>query len=116
MKLLLDHNLPKRIRASLSGHIAMTTRQMGWEKLGNGALLKMAASANFDAFLSIDKNIRHQQNLATLPLPVVVLDSSSNALPDSLLFVPGLLAVLGGTLDRAVYVIARDGQVIRFST
>jgi len=38
--------------------------------------------------LTIDKKLEHEQNLLTLPLPVVVIDSLSNALPFLIPFVP----------------------------
>ena len=50
---------------------------MQWERLRNGKLLAEAAKA-FDVFLTVDKNIREQQNLHTLPLPVISLDVVSN--------------------------------------
>jgi hypothetical protein len=81
MTVLLDHNLPKRLSTILVGHEVKTTRQMRWEGLENGVLLQTAASAGFHAFLTIDKNLEHEQNLSKLALPVVVIDSDSNALP-----------------------------------
>jgi len=40
-------------------------------KLSNGALLK-AADAQFDALITTDRNLRHQQNLAAYRLAIVV--------------------------------------------
>jgi hypothetical protein len=34
----------------------------------------------FDAINTVDKNLRHQQNLQTLPIAVVVLSAKSNSL------------------------------------
>jgi hypothetical protein len=53
----------------------------------------------------------HEQNLTTLPLPVVVLDSLSNALPFLIPFAPYVLALLQAPLPVAVHVIAPDGTV-----
>lgn len=111
MKILLHHNLPKRLCGLLASHQPKTTRQMGWEKLGNGILLKTAADAEFGAFLSIDKKLEHEQNLSKLPLPVIVIDGVSNALPDLMAFVPFILELLKIPLDRVVYVIREDGRV-----
>jgi hypothetical protein len=46
----------------------------------HGKLLTLAA-ADFEAFLTVDKNLQYQQNLAILPLAIVVLDACSNELP-----------------------------------
>jgi hypothetical protein len=42
--------------------------------------------------LGVDKKLQHEQNLKTLPLPIVVLDSVSNALPALIPFAPHVLA------------------------
>jgi hypothetical protein len=51
---------------------------MGWSGVTNGKLLALAAS-DFDAFITVDKNLPFQQNLATLPIALVVLDALSAA-------------------------------------
>jgi hypothetical protein len=73
---------------------------MGWETLRNGELLATTAAAGFDAFITIDKNLKHQQNLRTLPLSVVVILALTNRLPDLLPFVPGILAALAAIKPR----------------
>ena len=89
MRLLLDESLPSRLRRSLPGHQVSTVVEMGWGGVKNGKLLSLAAQA-FDAFLTADKNLQYQQNLAKLPLAVVVLDSHSNELPHLLPLIPQL--------------------------
>jgi hypothetical protein len=59
----------------------------------NGNLLALAA-AEFDAFVTVDKNLPFQQNLAALPIALVVLDSVSNELSALLPLVPALLREL----------------------
>jgi len=75
VKILFDHNLPRRLREHLPGHEIRTTREMKWEQLRNGALISSAVEARFEVFVTIDKQIEDQQNLATLALPVVVVES-----------------------------------------
>ena len=43
--------------------------------------MSAAAATGFEVFVTVDKQIEHQQNLATLALTVVVVDGKSNALP-----------------------------------
>jgi hypothetical protein len=114
LKVLFDHNVNRRLRRHLIGHDIKTTQQMGWDRLENGVLLQ-AAAPEFDAFLSFDKKMEYEQNLLTLPLPVILVDSISNALPASLPFVPFILALLNSPLDRAMYIIKADGTVVRLA-
>ena len=89
MRLLLDESMPHRFRRSLTGHAVKTVVEMGWGGIQNGELLALAA-AQFDAFLTVDKNLPYQQNLATLPIAVVVLDAVSNELSALIPLVPTL--------------------------
>ena len=79
MRLLLDESVPRRLRRSLLAHDVRTVVEMGWSGVRNGKLLLLAATA-FDAFVTVDKNLPYQQNPATLPIAVVVLDAASNEL------------------------------------
>jgi hypothetical protein len=60
---------------------------MGWSGVKNGALLSLAA-AEFDAFITVDRNLPYQQNIATLPIAIVVLVAQSNELQALLPLVP----------------------------
>ena len=115
MKALFDHNLPRRFRQKLPGHEIKTAREMGWEALANGLLLKTAAAAKFDAFISIDKNLQFQQNLAALPLPVVVIDAPTNTLAALQPTAHIVLDLLKAPLDRALYLVGPSGLVSRLT-
>jgi hypothetical protein len=67
---------------------------MGWDRVENGALIRAAAASGFDAFPSIDKKLEHEHNLSKLPLPVLILDTLSNALPQLLPLVPAVNQLL----------------------
>jgi hypothetical protein len=73
MLVLFDQGTPVPIRKFLKGHVVQTTAQRGWEELKNGELLKAAEEAGFEVFLTPDKNIRYQQNLAIRTIAIVVL-------------------------------------------
>ena len=49
MKLLLDENMPRKLRHHLPGHDVFTTPYMDWAGIGNGKLLALAADAGFEA-------------------------------------------------------------------
>jgi hypothetical protein len=111
VRVLLDHNLPRRLRDHLIGHDVKTAREMKWEELENGVLLRAAADAGFNAILSIDKKLEHEQNLAQLPIPVIVLDAISNALPGLLPLVPFLQQLLNSPLERILYIVQETGEI-----
>jgi len=75
MLILFDHVTPRGIARFLPGHTVTRTRQRGWDTLSNGDLLAEAERAGFDVFLTADKNIRYQQNLAGRRIAVVVLST-----------------------------------------
>ncbi|MBI5921941.1 MAG: DUF5615 family PIN-like protein [Betaproteobacteria bacterium] len=66
MRLLLDESVPSRFRRSLPNHEVRTVVEMGWSGIKNGELLALAAN-EFDAFITVDKNLPYQQNWAPLP-------------------------------------------------
>jgi argininosuccinate synthase len=57
-------------------HQVTEARELGWEKLTNGELLKAAESAGFDVLLTTDKNISAQQNLRGRSIAIVALGNS----------------------------------------
>ncbi len=99
MRLLLDESVPSRLRRALPSHEVRTVVEMGWSGVKNGKLLLRAAKA-FDAFITIDQNLPYQQNHATLPIAVLVLDAVSSELPVLLQLVPRLEIALASLTKR----------------
>lgn len=89
MRILLDENVPKRLKRFLLGHDVLTVQKMGWRSLKNGALLD-AADPLFDILLTIDKDMPHQQNLAGRKISIVVLASKFTRLQSLLPLMPEL--------------------------
>ena len=52
------------------------TEARKWERISNGALLKMTEDAGFDLLLTTDKNVRYRQNLIGRKISIVVLGQS----------------------------------------
>jgi hypothetical protein len=76
MKILFDQGTPAPLRHALTDHRVRTAYEMSWTQLSNGALLR-AAEAQFDAFVTTDQNIRHQQNLSGNRLAMLILPTTS---------------------------------------
>jgi len=53
---------------------------MGWAEKKNGVLLSLV-EPDFDVFLTVDRNIKHQQNLSARDLCFIVLIGSDNTYP-----------------------------------
>src|SRR6185437_16893001 len=74
MRILLDENLPKQLKADFGpGYDVKTVRDMGWLGKKNGELLGLIVFNGFDYFVTIDKNLRYQQNLNRVELIIFLL-------------------------------------------
>ena len=102
-RILLDECLPRDLKKSLEGHDATTVPEAGWASKDNGDLLALA-STDYDVFVTVDRNLTFQQNIANLKIAVIVLVARGNRLVDLQPLVPSLLKALG-TIER--------GQVVR---
>jgi predicted nuclease of predicted toxin-antitoxin system len=108
MRLLLDECLPKDLALDLPGHAVETVRQMNWLGISNGRLLKLiAASGAFDVFVTVDKNLPHQNKVNELPFAIVVLRAKSNRLPDVLPFASEILRRLPEFQPGHVFILSR---------
>jgi len=97
MRVLLDENLPRRLKNYLSQDVAArTVADCGWCGKKNGDLLRLAEK-DFDIFVTLDRGIEFQQNLIGFDLAIIVLQASSNRLADLL----PLVASLGEAIQSA---------------
>lgn len=106
MKILFDHCVAKPLRKYLPNHEVKTTREMRWEGLKNGALLAKAEEAGFDLLLTVDQNLRYQQNLSGRAIAVIVLIADGITVDD--------LRPLLPTLENTLLII-QPGQVYEVS-
>jgi len=102
MKLLLDENLPHRLRTEIVGHDIFTVAFMGWSGVENGELLTRAAAADFDALITNDRGLEYELNQTALPLAVVVLLASSNTIEAIRPLYPALEAALKALIPRTL--------------
>ena len=78
MRLLLDENLPKRLKLDFFDHEIFTVRDKQWNGIKNGELLKLLLDNDFSALLTFDKNLQHQQNFFKYTITVFVLTAPIN--------------------------------------
>ena len=79
-RVLFDEDVPRQLRRDLPEFWVRTVQEQGWSSLQNGELLRVAAQ-DFDVFVTADKNLRYQQNIAKYEIGVVVLATRDARLP-----------------------------------
>ena len=95
MRVLLDENVPVDVAGLLRGHEIATVAGLGWKGITNGELLARM-SGRFDALVTMDRNLPHQQNLSAHPFGVVLVEAPSNRMVHLRPLVPAVLEALLG--------------------
>jgi hypothetical protein len=90
---LLDECVDRRLADDIRGHDVKTVPAAGWAALRNGELLEQAQH-EFDALVTVDRNLPFQQDLSRFSIAVIVLRGRSNRAADLRCLIPQLLAVL----------------------
>ena len=89
MRVLLDEDIPIRLRLYFQTVEVETVEYRGWKGLKNGALLR-AAQEHFDVLVTMDHNLPDQQPLQQFNIGVAILRASSKTLEDLAALVPEL--------------------------
>ncbi len=76
MLVLFDQSVPAPLRRYFRKHTVIEARERAWERLINGELLDAAEAAGFEVFVTADKNLRYQQNLAGRRIAIVVVGNA----------------------------------------
>lgn len=95
MKLLLDECLPRKLKFLLAqhGHECTTAREAGLGSKENGELIRLA-EGRFDVLVTIDKNIRYQQNIRGRKIAILIIRAASNDISDIQVWIPDLIVSL----------------------
>lgn len=93
MRVLLDECIDRRLKPRLSQHQVSTVQELGWAGKKNGELLELAAD-RFDVFVTVDQNLRYQQQLLRHRISVAILIVPANTLKYLLVLLPKLENVL----------------------
>ena len=87
MKVLLDECVPRKLKRELMGHEVHTVTERGWSGTKNGKLLAIA-EAEFDVLLTVDQNLKYQQNIKGFDIGIVLLVGRNNRLKTLLPLIP----------------------------
>lgn len=86
MKILLDENIPKRLRFRVQGRTGITEvktiNEMGWNGKTNGELLGLLTANGFEVLITLDKSLYQQQNLTNFSVTVILLRVKTNKYED----------------------------------
>ena len=108
MKLLLDENLPRKLKYRFSAvYEVLTVTEMGWSGKKNGELLTLMYEQGLTVLLSSDKNMSHQQNLEKFNVALVVLDAIDNRYPTLLEYLPNLEKALTKGVQSGLTIIEK---------
>jgi len=79
-QVLLDENLPQKLRLLLTGHVVATVAYQEWAGISNGELIAAAEQAGFDVMVTADQSLNYQQNLKGRKLALVVVSTNKQSL------------------------------------
>ncbi len=95
MKVLIDECAPRALKYSLAahGHECRTVQEAGWSGKQNGDLWALAGT-EFDVLVTLDTNLRYQQNLTGRRIAILVLLGRSNRLSHLSRYFPACVEAL----------------------
>ncbi|HEX9989697.1 MAG TPA: DUF5615 family PIN-like protein [Chloroflexia bacterium] len=94
MKILLDENLPRRLRHQFANHDVATVTWLGWAGIVNGRLLDLAEGHSFEVFVTGDQSVPFQQNIGKRKIAVIVLVARDNQFETLEVLVPAVQEAL----------------------
>lgn len=84
MKIIIDECVPHIVKKRLPKREIKTVQEMGWAGVKNGELLKLV-EAEFEVFITSDKNLHYQQNLENRAFAILLLPSNQVPIIENLL-------------------------------
>ena len=95
MRLLFDECVSRLFKAGFAvhGHECFTVPEVGLAGRKNGELLTLA-EGKFDLFVTIDKDIRYQQNLSGRKIAILIIRARSSEIDDLLPELPACIVAL----------------------
>jgi predicted nuclease of predicted toxin-antitoxin system len=79
MKILLDENLPTKLKYDFGENFEIhTVRDMDWLGKKNGELLGLAVFNGFEIFMTLDRNLKNQQSINKFDLKFIILLAVNN--------------------------------------
>ena len=105
MRLLLDECVTNYLKPEFIGHAVSTVDEAGLKGLKNGHLLA-AAVGRFDVLITVDQNLRFQQNMQNFDIAILILKAHPSTFPKLKLLVPKALEILETIETGAVAIVS----------
>lgn len=80
---------------------------MGWAGIKNGELMRLA-EAEFDIFVTVDRNLSYQQNLPKYKICLIVLGARSNRVIDLIPFAEKIIDCIPNTENGTATLLTLD--------
>lgn len=106
MRLLLDECVTNYLKVDFVGHSVSTIDEAGFKGLKNGKLLE-AASLKFDVLVTVDQNLRFQQNIKNFDIAILVLRAGRSTYPMLKPLVPRALMELESIAAGDIVVVSQ---------
>jgi predicted nuclease of predicted toxin-antitoxin system len=107
VKILLDECVDSRLAGHFLDVEVQTVHDRGWSGITNGKLLALA-QAEFDVFVTVDRNLAFQQDIPKFSLAVILVRSVSNRLADLVALVPDIQRVIPSAARGTVTNVGRQ--------
>ena len=104
MRILFDECTPRPLMRELARLHVAHVLDLDWQGRKNGVLLASMLEEGFTVFITVDRNVPHQQNIPASGIVVVVLEAPKNRLVD-------LRPLMANV--RVILETAQSGQVYR---
>jgi predicted nuclease of predicted toxin-antitoxin system len=107
MKILLDENIPRRLKFDFGDAMEVhTVPEMNWQGKKNGDLLGLSVFKGFDCFITLDKNLQHQQNLKGFTIHIVILDVPDSRYQTVQHLITKIRALLSEPLSQQINIVS----------
>lgn len=103
MKILLDENIDVNFKEDLLEYNIDTVKDKGWTGIENGKLLELVIKNGYEFFITLDSNLRYQQNLSQIKFYIIILKAKNSRLAHLKLFTPKLKNTLDKLIEKEVF-------------
>ena len=117
MKILFDEGVPQQLASHFPHGFQVSIAQLlGWGTKANGELLRLASQESFSALVTMDKRMRHEQNLQTLPMPVFVLSAPQQKGVEYLarLIASDIVPLLEQGAENRFYLLGEGHNIVKY--
>ena len=111
MKLLIDENIPRKLKNNLSEFEVHAVREMNWDGKKNGELLELMLNEGFEVLITADKNLQNQQNFNKYPIPALTLNVKPLTYQHVVEFLPELKKYLNSELSNGSTFVTKESDI-----